>query len=103
MPLSEHFIRTFKKYLGKHGKRILSIAKITGQKKVKIGLKGLYWFYKEYSPNYPRLEYLVKDILNDKDELTKLNALGIRLVKIDHEIYIELDIKTLENILKLSD
>lgn len=100
MSLVNYFMETFKKYLKKHGRRILSIAKLTGQRKVKIGLKGLYWYYEEYSPNYPKLEHLVEGILNDKVELSKLNKLGIRFVRMDKELYVELNIKILENLLK---
>ena len=98
MSLSEHFMETFRKYLKKHGKRILSIAELTGQKKVKIGLKGLYWYYEEYSPDYPKLEHLVKAIIRSREEMSRLNSLGIKFVKMNNELYVELSVDKLKEI-----
>jgi len=100
MMLSEYFVETFKRYLRKHGIRILAIAKLTGQKKVKIGLKGLYRYYVEYSPNYPKLEQLVKAIISSEKEKSLLDKIGLKLVRMNDELYIELSVNKLEELIR---
>lgn len=102
MVLAEYFIETLKKYLKRQGEKILTMVKITNQKRVKIALRGLYWFYEEPSTEYSKLDDLVNKILKDQRELLKLKREGIEFIIYDNKQYVNVDVNTLKKLMKNS-
>jgi len=84
-------------YLHANCRRILSIAKITGQKYVKISLHGLYRHYKP-EENFPRFIHAF-ELLRNKNELSRtLEIENLKIVKEDNEVHLLLSIEALENL-----
>ncbi len=91
--LIEFLFRTLHKYLEKQGRKIVSMTKATGQRSVKIALRGLFWFYESNIPEYPKLTHLVEEILNNSALKEKLESLGFKIIIYDGEYYIETSVK----------
>ncbi len=87
--LVEVFMKTLRKYLEKHGKKIASMIKATGQKKIKIALRGLFWFYEAEIPEYPKLTMLVEEIMRRPELLEALEKNGFKIITYENEYYIE--------------
>jgi len=96
--LIEVFVKTLRKYLEKHGEKIVSMTKATGQKKIKIALRGLFWFYEADIPEYPKLTMLVEEIMRRRKLLEILEQRGFKIITYENEYYIEAPV---EKILEL--
>jgi len=87
--LIEIFMRTLRRYLEKHGEKIASMTKATGQKRIKIALRGLFWFYEADIPEYPKLTMLIEEILRKPKLLKILEQKGFKIITYENEYYIE--------------
>jgi len=87
--LVEAFMRTLRKYLEKHGKKIVSMIKATGQEKIKIALRGLFWFYEAEIPEYPKLTMLVEEIMRKPELIEALEQNGFKIITYENEYYVE--------------
>ena len=91
--LIEIFMKTLHRYLEKHGEKIASMTKATGQKRIKIALRGLFWFYEADIPEYPKLTMLIEEILREPKLLKMLEQKGFKIITYENEYYIEASVE----------
>ena len=83
---------TLKKYLEKHGARILSIATISGQKEILIEVRALYRYFIP-SEKYSKLQEAIKF------EKEKICEKGIKVIEKNGTCYIKLSISKIRELL----
>ncbi|RLF24712.1 MAG: hypothetical protein DRN15_01880 [Thermoprotei archaeon] len=71
-------LSSYKRYLEKHGERIISICEITGQEEVTTTIESLYWYH-DSSYGYSRLDDAIRELLQDEEKMKELKAKGIVL------------------------
>ncbi|MCD6369669.1 MAG: hypothetical protein J7L38_07740 [Thermoproteales archaeon] len=67
-------VNTLKRYLQKHGKRILTLTSLTNQRNVRVEVNALFRYFLP-TPEYDKLEKLLEKI-----PLTRLEEKGIKLI-----------------------
>ncbi len=99
--LIEIFYRTLKHYLARNGLKILSLARLAGQRYVRISALGLYRYYKPL-PNEPKMFAEILEKLHKDTELSMyLGNSGIR-IKVTSSKYkyeVVLSLETLRNLI----
>ncbi len=98
--LVKTLIETLRKYLEKQGEKIVSMTKATGQKRIKIALRGLFWFYEGLIPKYPKLTMLVEEILRKNKLLKMLEKEGFKIIVYEGEYYIEASVEKILELMK---
>ena len=90
-------VGAFSNYLRANCRRILSIARLTGQKYVKISFHGLYRHY-EPTENFPRFTNAF-ELLKNKGEISELlRVKNLKVVEEDEEMHILIPLEVLEDL-----
>ena len=90
-------IQALDNYLSIHGKRILSLIKLTKQKKVVIEAQALYRYFIPHK-RYTRLEDVVKELKNKN--VTEIGDTQISLKIEDGKAYLEVPGSYIKKIIK---
>jgi len=94
---AEAFLRALCLYLAERGTSLLSLTGITGQKTVKIHMRGLWRRHEAEETGYLYLEDAVK--MMTKEDIERLRRLGIvRIGKEEIEVDVEKLVEKLEEI-----
>ena len=90
-------VGAFSNYLRANCRRILSIARLTGQKYVKISFHGLYRHY-EPTENFPRFTNAF-ELLRSKGEISELLRIeNLKVIEEDEEMHILIPLEVLEDL-----
>ena len=98
----EVLLIALKRYLSRHGARILSITGIIGQRQVRISLDSLF-HYHEPLPEYPRLMDAVRAILEQRSQLERLNKVGVTIDKEGDSYFIRSTRKVIHELIQGPD
>ncbi len=95
---SEAFLRALCLYLADRGESLLSLTGITGQKRVRIHLRGLWRRHEAEETGYPRLADTIES-MTDRD-LQELRSIGVEEIEGD-EIIVDVE-RLVDSLDKLS-
>ncbi|BES82541.1 hypothetical protein [Pyrodictium abyssi] len=97
----EAFKLVFCRYLLDRGDMVLSMARTTGQKTLKIALYGLWRRHEAEETGYLQFMDIVEELKDCDECLRKLEEIGIiEFANVDNEPYVIVDVNKLDKFMK---
>jgi len=93
----EAILEALRGYARVKGPGVLAIVKAGGQERVKIRFQALYKYHDE-STGYTLLEEALAEL--GEEGVERLESMGIRLVNIGRNLYLEVPVSLLESMVK---
>ena len=93
----EAILEALRGYARVKGPGILAIVKAGGQERVKIRLQALYKYH-DVSTGYTLLEEALAEL--DEKSVERLESMGVTLVNMGRNLYLEVPVSLLESIVK---
>ncbi len=93
----EALLEVLRWYLARRGDIVVPTARAAGQERVKVAFRGLYRSLPD-TLGYARFTDIVDEILSDPGERARLEGLGVRVVEVGGEPYLEVPLDLLERL-----
>lgn len=94
----EALLRDIREYVRRRG-AVIDILRATGQERFKMSVRSFYYVHDE-STGYDRFEDLLRDLESSGEALERLGRIGIRLVRVGGERYLEVPSRMLISMLE---
>ena len=90
-------LEVLRAYLERRGDVVIPTARAAGQGRLKIAFRGLYRSIPDWLA-YERLQDIIDEITGSSEALRDLESLGVRIVEVDGEPYLEVPLGLLERL-----
>ena len=90
-------LEVLRAYLERRGDVVIPTARAAGQGRLKIAFRGLYRSIPDWL-GYERLQDIIDEITGSSEALRDLESLGVRIVEVDGEPYLEVPLGLLERL-----
>ncbi|MEB2836298.1 MAG: hypothetical protein GSR80_001113 [Desulfurococcales archaeon] len=90
-------LEVLRAYLERRGDVVIPTARAAGQGRLKIAFRGLYRSIPDWL-GYERLQDIIEEITGSSEALSDLESLGVRIVEVDGEPYLEVPLGLLERL-----